>query len=202
MLKLKDGQDFGPFTVELRATEPGQKYLLNVTTRPPLAVNRYQQNIVIETNNALVPQMQALAYGFVQAPVNVRPAKLFLPKQSVAPLKRILRVTYSADYPLEIIGVKASNPAIEVVLDQAEQRAEGTPARTIPISVVLPPGDRLTSDEKPRIEITTSAADEEYKTLVVPIDIIPAQGSAAEPPAGPARPPAPATPAPPGAGAR
>ncbi len=182
-LRLKPGQDFGPFHIELTSDEPGARYTLSATTRPPLAVNRYQTPVIIETGNTLVPEIRTMVYGFVQAPVSVRPMKLFLPQNSPSAMKRVLRVTFTPDYPIQVLGVRTSHESIQAQLEPLRPSEDGKPVDTFQIVVTLPPGNTLPADASPKIEITTDARDEPYRLLTVPIEIIqpPAAGRAAPP---------------------
>lgn len=190
-LKLKEGQDFGPFAVEIQEVEPGQRYKLTARTRPPLKVDRYQANVVLTTGIELVPEISVPMYGFVQPPVSVRPAKLYLPRNAVSPMTRVLRVSHAPDYPCEIKSAQASHDAIKVSFGQAAPGADGKSAGVFEVTVVLPPGDRIPAGVEPRIEIKTTAADAEYQTLSVPIQIIAPPPATTQPQAAPVAPPQP-----------
>jgi hypothetical protein len=179
-LKLKDGQDFGPFQIELREIEPGMRYSVTATTRPPLKVDRYQPNVELLTGLELVPEIKVLVYGFVQPPVDVRPAKLFLPQNSVSPMKRVLRVLHTEDYPVRITAVRSTDAAVKVALEPPQPGPDGKLIESYQITVTLPPGDLVALGGEPAIEITTSAPDPEFQKLVVPIQVVqPAQPSSA-----------------------
>jgi hypothetical protein len=171
-LEPAEGQDFGPFDIQLKADEPGLRYTLSATTRPPLNVDHYQVMIVLNTGLELVPQIRVPIYGFVQPPVNIRPTKLFLPKNSVSEMKRIIQLSYAADYPVEVTAVKASHDAIKVSYRKAEPGPDNQPVDAYQITVVLPPGEMIPAGAEPTVEILTSAKDPQYQRFVVPIQII------------------------------
>jgi hypothetical protein len=173
-LELKEGQDFGPFDIQLKADEPGLRYTLSATTRPPLNVNHYQVMVILTTGLELVPQIQVPVYGFVQPPVMVRPTKLFLPKNSVSEMKRLVQLLYAPDYPVEITAVKASHDAIKVTTQKPAPGPDGQPADAYQITVVLPPGEMIPTGAEPTVEITTNAKDPQYQHFVIPIQIVPA----------------------------
>ena len=172
-LKLKEGQDFGPFDVELKEIEPGMRYSLTATTKPPLKVDRYQPNVELLTGLELAPEIKVLVYCFVQPPVDVRPTKLFLPQNSVSPMKRVLRVMHTEDYPVKVTGVRSTDDAIKVVLEPPQPGLDGKLTDSYQITVTLPPGDLIAQGTEPAIEITTSAPDAEFQKLVVPIQVVP-----------------------------
>ncbi len=171
-LELQEGQDFGPFDIQLKAEEPGVRYTLSATTRPPLNVDHYQVNVILRTGLELVPQIQVPVYGFVQPPVNIRPTKLFLPRNSVSEMKRLVQLSYAADYPVEVTAVKASHDAIKVTARKAEPGPDGKPVDAYQIRVVLPPGEMIPAGAEPSIEITTNAKDPQYQRFVIPVQIV------------------------------
>jgi hypothetical protein len=173
-LELKEDQDFGPFAVQLQELEPGARYALLATTKPPLKVERYQALILLRTNLELVPEIRVQLYGFVQPPAVVRPAKLFLPRNSVSDMKRVLQLSYVSDYPLELTGAKATHDAIKVAAQKVPPGPDGKPVDAYQITVTLPPGEMIPEDAEPAIEITTNAPDPEYQRFVVPIQMVPA----------------------------
>jgi hypothetical protein len=171
-LQLKEGQDFGPFGIQLKDVEPGRRYALSATTKPPLKVDRFQALVLLTTGLELVPEIRVPLYGFVQPPVSLRPTKLFLPKNSVSDIKRVLQLSYTADYPLELTAVKATHDAIKVTAQKALPGPDGKPVNAYQITVTLPPGEMIPEDAEPAIEITTNAKDPQYQRFVVPVQIV------------------------------
>ena len=184
-LKLKEGQDFGPFQIELREIEPGMRYSVTATTKPPLKVDRYQPSVELLTGLELVPEIKVLAYGFVQPPVDVRPAKLFLPQNSVSPMKRVLRVMHTEDYPIRITAVRSTDDAVKVALEPPQPGPDGKLIDSYQVIVTLPPGDLVGQNSEAAIEITTSAPDAEFQKLVVPIQVVPPAQTSSAPSIGP-----------------
>ncbi len=171
-LTLKEGQDSGPFVIELQEIEQGTRYALTATTKPPLRVDRFQNVLILATGLELVPEIRVPLYGFVQPPVMVRPTKLFLPKNSVSEMRRVLQLSFAPDYPLEVTSVKATHDAIKVAAQKVEPGADGKPVDAYQITVTLPPGEMIPEGAEPAVEITTSAKDPGYQRFVVPIQIV------------------------------
>jgi hypothetical protein len=171
-LSLPEQPDVGPFTLELKEVEPGVRYALTATTKPPLKVDRFQGLVTVQTGIELVPEIRVPLYGFVQPPVSVRPSKLFLPKNSVSEMKRVLQLSYARDYPVEIVSVQAMPASIKAVAEKAEPGPDGKPVDTYKVTVTLPPGEMIPAGVEPTIEITTSAKDPEYQHLEVPVHIV------------------------------
>lgn len=190
LLALKKDQDFGPFHVDLKVLELGQRYELSATTRPPLAVGRHQTYIELETGLEVLPEIKSIVYGFVQPPVTVRPAKLFWPRSYPTEMKRILHVAHAPDHPIEVTGARANVDAIKVEVERALPATDRSSSPAFKISVTIPPADRMPPDVDLQIEITTNSTEPECQKLIVPIQIItgstggarPAPGAAQQPP--------------------
>lgn len=190
-LKLKAGQDFGQFAIDFKEIDPGMRYELTAGTKPPLKVGRFQLEVVLTTGIERIPEIKAQIYGFVQAPVTVRPAKLFLPRNSVSEMKRILRVTHAVNQQIEITGAKSTDEAIKVELAPTTQpTGDNSGPREYQVIVVLPPGDRIAEGAEPKIEIVTTAKDPDYQKLIVPVQIVAVPQATPRPPAGTATSPA------------
>ncbi len=172
-LEITAGAGAGPYRLELKETEPGTRWDLVATSEPPLPVGRFSTTVVLSTGVEQIPELGTLVYGFVQAPVAVRPAKLFWPKNAVAEIKRTLWVSHAPDHPLEITAVRATDESIKVELGATTRSAtQGEKLTEYQIVVTLPPGDRISADAQPQIEITTTSPDSEYQKLIVPVQII------------------------------
>ncbi len=171
-LHLKESAESGPYRLELKEVEPGQRWELSASTTPPLPVGRFSATVALETGLEQLPEIGTLVYGFVQAPVTVRPSKLYLPKNSVTEIKRTVWVAHAPDHPLEITGVKATDESIHVELGPTTRKAQGESLAELQVIVTLPPGDRISPDTQPRVEIMTNSPDATYRTLTVPVQII------------------------------
>lgn len=172
LLKLKPQQEFGPYAIELKELEAGRRYEVTATTRPPLKVGTLQVPVLLETNLSMLPEIRVNVYGFVQPPVTVQPATLRLPKNSVLDIRRVVKISYAPDEPIEIKAVRSNVESIHAELRPAPA---GTTQATRPqydIVVTLPPGDRIPDGATPRIEIDTTSRDPQYQTLVIPIQIV------------------------------
>jgi hypothetical protein len=186
-LKLKEDQDFGMYAVELKELEPGLRYKLTATSRPPLKLGMTAgRRVTLLTGLTFIPEIPVGISASVQPLVRVRPNRLFLPTKSVVEMRQTLRVEYAPHYPVTVREVKATHDAIKVEL----RRAPGPGARPNPhrheIVVLLPPGDRIPPEAQPQIEIVTDAKDPAYQKLVVPVQMISPRPRPARPQPGPA----------------
>jgi hypothetical protein len=191
LLALKPDQDFGPFHVELKVLELGQRYELSATTRPPLSVGRHQAYVAMETGVEVLPEIKSIIYAFVQPPVTVRPAKLFWPRSYPTEMKRVLLVSHAPDHPVEVTGARATVDAIKVEVERALPSGDKAASPTYKINVTIPPGDRVPADADLAIEIMTNSSEPECRKLVVPIQVITgASAGEPHPPGAIQRPPA------------
>lgn len=186
-LKLKEDQDFGMYAVELKELEPGQRYKLTATSRPPLKLGLTAgRRVTLLTGLTFIPEIPVGISASVQPLVRVRPNRLFLPTKSVVEMRQTLRVEYAPHYPVTVREVTATHDAIKVELRQAP----GPGARPNPhrheVVVLLPPGDRIPPEARPQIEIVTDAKDPAYRKLVVPVQMISPRPRTARPQSGPA----------------
>ncbi len=182
LLKLKPQQELGSYSVELRELEAGRRYELTATTRPPLPVGTLQVPVLLETNLNMLPEIRVNVYGFVQPPVSVQPATLRLPKNSVLDIRRVVKVTYAPDEPIEIRSVRSNVESIRAEVRPAPPGTTQATRSQHDIVVTLPPGDRIPDGVAPQIEIETTSRDPQYRTLIIPVQIVmPAPATAPAP---------------------
>lgn len=195
-LKLKEGQDFGQFAVEFKELEPGMRYELSATPKPPLKVGAFHVDVALATDIARVPEIKLPINGQVQPPVAVRPARLVLSRNAPNETRHILKVVHAPDQPIEVTGVTSTVEAVKVELQSPVQAAgETSAAGDYQVVVTLPPGERLAEGATPRIEIATTSQAPEYQKLIVPIQLsggprtvrAPAAAEPVVPTAGPGR---------------
>lgn len=184
-LRLKEGQNFGPFQVELQEIEPGQRYGLTATTKPPLGIGRFQSDVTLLTGLEMLPEISVQLYAFVPAPVTVRPTKLFLPKNAVSERTQVIRVARANDYPMTVTAVRSNHESIKTKMEVVQAESGGVMLDSYQIAVTLPPGNQIPEGLTPQIEITTDAKDAEYQRLIVPVEIIGSQPHTMTRPAAP-----------------
>lgn len=190
-LKLRENPNPGPFTVELKELEPGKRYELTVTTKPPLALNLNNTTVILETGLNTAPTVPVYLTASVPPRVAVIPARLSVAASAKQPAQQTLQVNYRASTPVEITDVKSDNDAVKWEMLPAGPVAADAKMRTYRLRVTLPTYDEL-PDTGATLQIFTSAPDEPYKQLDVPIVKLRAPAARATPatPAAPATPPA------------
>ncbi len=171
-LKLKEGQDFGSYTVELKEIKPDEHYQLTATPKLPLAVGEARGRVVLLTGIERLPEIEVLIFGAVQPPVAVSRSSLLLPKNSVRAIEQVLYVSYPPNHPVRILEAKATIESIKVEIREAKANESKPEQSAQEIVVVLPPGNQVPDGAEPSIEITTDCKDAAYQKLVVPIRIV------------------------------
>lgn len=167
-LKIK-GEVKGPFDVQLKEIEPGMKWELTATTKPPLELGVARADVNLETGLAIMPEINFPVQGYVQPPVQISPTVLYVPAQSPQQMERIVRVTWVGDKPLGIKEIKCTSDKItaKVSPPPANQPAQ-TGMGAHDIRVTLPPAAEI-PESGATLEITTDSDDPQYKTLKVEV---------------------------------
>jgi len=187
-LKLKEGQDPGPFGVDFQAIEPGRVYELTATTRPPLKEDVTRIELVIETGLEKSPQLKILLHMHVRPDVTCRPKMLRATRRSIAPIEQALALVYRADRPIHIKAVRPTLSAITCQVQEPRPERGGSAWMEQIVKVKLPPGSQFPEGQVV-IEIETDSPDPRYQRFKIPVEIVEA-GSTARPPGTPASLPA------------
>ena len=167
-LKLRENQNLGPFTVELRELEPGKRYRLTVTTKPPLPVNLNSATVLVETGLEQVPTVPIYLSANVPAPVMAVPGRLNVPAGATHPTEQVLQINCRGTPPVQVTDVKCNVDAVKWEMLPAEPPAAESKTRTYRLRVTLPPYEELPAGGA-TLQIFTSAAEQQYKQLDVPI---------------------------------
>lgn len=167
-LKLKPGQDFGKFDVELKEVEAGKVYELMAKTRPPLTLGFNRGTVVLETGLEKVPTLTVSLGANAQPRVLSMPPKLHVRPDAKVASQQIVRIQYRLDPGTKIKEVKCNLPNVtwEIMPEQApppQARVSTHQIRVnLPAWADLPPEGGL-------IEIFTDDKDPTYQRLEVPI---------------------------------
>ena len=152
----------------MKADEPGKKWTLTVSTKPPLEVGSNVIDIKIATGSTEMPLITVPVSSYVAPRVSVSPAKLFASAKVSTPIQRSIRVTYPPDKPIKILSVVSSSDRIktEIIPPTAPAQPNAMMAFT-EIKVNLPAGSEIANGAK--IEIETDDPAPEYKKLTVEV---------------------------------
>ncbi len=196
-LKLEALPENAKFKAELKTDEPGKKWTLTVSTKPPLEVGSNVIDVKIATGSTEMPTITVPVSSYVAPRVSVSPAKLFASAKVSTPIQRSIRVTYPPDKPIKITNVTCSSDKIktEIIPPTAPTTPNAMMAFT-EIKVNLPAGSEIANGAK--IEIETDDPAPEYKKLTVEVvvrdentppakpGVTPTPGATAKPGAAPA----------------
>lgn len=171
LLQLVEGQDFGQLLVDLEVVTLGQHYRLRAKTQPPMKVGLFQAEVKLATGLEKVPELKTRLHISVQPPIAVQPPRLLLPKNSVSPIERTLKITSAPDQRIEIKRVVASLDVIQVEIKETTPATPGA-AREYEIKVIWPPGDQIPDGVNPTIQIFTSSDNPDYAVIEVQINVI------------------------------
>ncbi|MBK9121220.1 MAG: DUF1573 domain-containing protein [Phycisphaerales bacterium] len=170
--ELIPNQDFGPFEVRVDELEAGRKFRLVVRTRPPIPLGSHDLRVRLRTGLDVMPELQFAVFGFVRPPVRLIPEKILVPRSMLRETKRMIAVQHSEDYPLEITKVSATAANFE--LEQLPERERRPQQKFIEhrIVVTIPPADQLPREGAVEIVIETTARDEQFRMIRVPIELL------------------------------
>lgn len=180
-LKLKDGQDFKWFDVELKELKRGVEYDLCVTTRPPLRMGVNSGTIVLETSLSDLPTIMIRVMADATPRVHVQPAMLYVSQDGKPESYLTLDVVHRRNHALKIKDVRASIPGMRWQFGGEIEPPPGAITRTIRLLVTIP-GYESVPAEGTQLEISTTSEDPEFALIKVPL-------LRAEPPPGAHRPP-------------
>jgi len=187
-LKLKEGQDLGPFEVDFQAIEAGRVYELTATTHPPLKEDVTRIELILETGLERSPQLKIPLHMQVRPDVSCRPKVLRATRRSIAPIEQALSLVYRADRPIRIKAVRPTLAAITWQVQEPRPERTGSAWMEQIVRVKLPPGSQFPEGEVV-IEIETDSTDPRYQRFKIPVQVV--EAASATRPAG-ARPDLPA----------
>lgn len=167
-LKVRPGST-GAFDVKLEETEPGMKYKLLISTKPPLNLGSNTAEIVLETGMERMPTMQVPVSAYISPRVSVTPRQLLMSPKVTTPFQKMVRVNYLPDKQLTIKEVKSSHESIktEILPQQTEQQANRG-MKFYEIRVSLPASKDFPADGA-KLTILTDDPSPEYQSIEVPI---------------------------------
>ncbi len=138
MMTLTDVVSTNPiFKPEIRMIEAGKKYELVVSLQPPLKSGNNSGRITMKTGLGEKATLDVPAYAYVSSPVDVTPAKLTLPVNRTADLKRQFYVRSNTTQPVVLSDLQASNPDLKLAI--ADIRKQLTYRLTVDIPASYKP---------------------------------------------------------------
>ncbi|MGD8450233.1 MAG: DUF1573 domain-containing protein [Phycisphaerae bacterium] len=184
--RLKEGQDFGVFAVELKETKPGMEFELTARTKPPMKQGYNAIEVEVETGLDHSPMFRVPIQAYVRPDVECSPSTLPLSRQAMYPMPKRVKVTSREDMPVKVLEARPSDPSIKCEIREPSSPRGGwvdqTVQITLPPGAELPPGDAW-------VTLRTDARDEQYRELTIRIQVVePVKKPAAQPEEGPQSP--------------
>lgn len=168
-LKLKEGQDFGPFEIAFREVKAGAEYHLTATTKPPLRFGgKNRATVVLETGLEKTPTVSILVVANAQPRVLVMPTTLAVAPDTTPGNVQPVRVQYRTNTPIKITEVKAIPESVkyEIVPPPPPQGEAKTMAYTVRVTL---PAFADIPDDGGKVEIFTDDKSPEYQHFTIPI---------------------------------
>jgi hypothetical protein len=158
-----------PFDVKLEEIEPGMKYKLTATTRPPLKMGWNSARVTLNTGLKRLTTMSIPISVRASERVAVSPTRLVISEQQDNPSIRIIRLNFLKEHPVEITEVKCDLPEIQVTILPNQSRSTKRMFELRNIRVNVPAWNEL-PEEGATIEITTNDSDPKFQKFSVPIE--------------------------------
>jgi len=169
-LKLRPPGRAQPFEIRLTELEPGRRYRLTATIRPPLQLGINAVAAVLETGLKKIPTMVVPVNAFACERVSVTPPQLSVYEAQTRPGTRLLRVNYLKDHPIRVTKIECSIPALRAnVLTNPPRSSLKTIFEGVTIRVAIPAWADL-PDQGATVTIYTDDADPRFAKLVVPVE--------------------------------
>jgi hypothetical protein len=169
-LRLADGQDFGPFRIDLKELEPGQRYELAATTIVPMPEKSSRVEVLLDTG---LPDLNALkipVQAYVRPDVDCTPPLLKVHRAFMAPTQQEVRLVSRVDRDVRVTEVRPSTDVIQYEILPPRESRSGRAWREQVIRVTLPPGRDMPPDGA-QLEVLTNATTPRHQRFVVDIEV-------------------------------
>ncbi len=98
--------------VNLREIEPGEKYSLEFTARPPFENNTLRAKVQLDTGVPEDPSLIIPIYGSIAPRVTARPSRIVVPEKPRSGWKQSVRLAWDTPEAHKIISATVSDPTI------------------------------------------------------------------------------------------
>ena len=193
-LKIKPGQDLGIYDIQVKELVAGKEYEVTATTKPPLEVNspKARAEVVLETGVPKMSELTVQVHAVILPPVQVRPTRLYVPRNLSSKLTRSIRITYVPSLPLKILEVKSDLPTVKAEVAPNKVDAPGQTVAYHEIIVTVESSGGI-PEEGGKITVKTDSNDPRYKELEIPVKIVARTPEVQMPTSAPAGAPPPGT---------
>lgn len=152
----------GGFDFELITKEPGQKYELRVTAKPPFEAGMMKGDANFTTNIDEQKTLSVVARATVPERLDVQPKSITISSRSATDrgMSRVIRLTNYGNTDVKVTDVSSDDPAIKLTLN------ERTPGKAYTVLVELPPNYEPPATGR---NITLKTTDSKSPTIQVPV---------------------------------
>ena len=151
--------------VKFEELEPGHRYKVTATTKPPLEMGSLRAMVGLNTGLERLPQVAVHVHAIAQPPVLVTPLKIVLPRKDQSQTQT-LHLTNHTGTPIAITSIQASHPSITAeILPRPNQPARRGPDITN-IRATFPPTAELPDED---VTITVATDNSEFEEFVIPV---------------------------------
>lgn len=159
------------FEIRLDEIEPGRKYKLSATTRPPLRPASNYLNLKLKTDHARFPTLDIAVSAYAVDRVGVSPTEILLTPKMEIPATRLVRVNYLPDRPVKITGLSTSHPdQIKVSTTPARPptRTERFAYQLVKVEITALTG---LPEKGAKVTITTDDPEPRFQKLEVAVEV-------------------------------
>jgi hypothetical protein len=140
-VEIKDVHCTSPlYQVETKTLEPGKKYELTITIVGPLKAGSNSGLIEFSTSAAEVPTLRIPVQAVVTADVDISPPQMALPQTIAADVDSQFIIRNHTQTPLDITDLTASNPGLQVELQEGPDALSHVLHLTVAAGAELSPG--------------------------------------------------------------
>ncbi len=132
-LRLDDTRKHNSFSADIKEVDPGQKFVVTVTAKPPYAGKYNGHLIELVTNNPKEPRVRINCSATVPNRLDLNPESIYLSAPSPTAMSRPIVFNNNGDTSVKVLSAGASDPAIQVDV------REVAPGKRYMVTATLPP---------------------------------------------------------------
>lgn len=167
-LKLKEGQNFGTFDIELREVEPQKVYELVATTKPPLRMGSNHATVELETSDPKIPPLQVSVFANAQPRVFSTPFSIFVTPNRTESYDEMITVITQSAPQAKVTEARCDIPGFAFEILPPEPQPEGVAQITQRIKVRVPKFEDI-PETGGMITLMTDDKAPEYQKLEIKV---------------------------------
>lgn len=161
-LKLKPFENEA-VDIKLEEVEPGMKYKVIATTKPPLPAGNFYGKVEFETSNPKVPTLDFPVNGLPQLPVAVAPDTIYIAPTIDRPTRRYINLSYAEGREISIKEARSTSDKIKVSVQPRMGHTGGFVTDRIMLD--MPPANEIPEGTK----IIVDTSDPQYSHFEIEV---------------------------------